>query len=248
MLQAVGGGIQDGDTLTTGLTFPIAGLHILDTNATHDLIISPGSNLTADRTLTLTTGDANRTLDLGANLTIPADPNADAMLFWDDSAGATAWLTVDASLTITTTTIGVTAASDTVAGKIEIAIQSEMETGTDTTRAVVPGRQHYHQSACKAWCNFNGTGTIANRAAYNCDTPTDNGATGDYTINFTTDFSSASYGFALASGRGVAGGAAGFCSPTDADPVAGSMRINTYNATPAIADAEYVGGTFFGDQ
>ena len=53
-------------------TFINSGLHILDTNASHDLIITPGSDLTADRILTLTTGDAARTLDLGGNLTIGA--------------------------------------------------------------------------------------------------------------------------------------------------------------------------------
>lgn len=63
-------GVTDGATLSTGLTFPIAGLHILDTDASHDLIISPGSNLTADHTLTLTTGDADRTLTLGGNATL----------------------------------------------------------------------------------------------------------------------------------------------------------------------------------
>jgi hypothetical protein len=46
------------------VTLPNTGLHLLDTNATHDLIIAPGSNLTADRTLTITTGDAAHTLDI----------------------------------------------------------------------------------------------------------------------------------------------------------------------------------------
>lgn len=64
--STAGGGIADGDTLSTGLTFPNGGVHILDTNATHDLILKPGSNLTADRNLTLTTGDADRTLDISA--------------------------------------------------------------------------------------------------------------------------------------------------------------------------------------
>ena len=38
---------------------------------------------------------------------------------------------------------------------------------------------------CKAWVNFNGTGTVAIRASYNVSSITDNG-TGDYTVNFTT--------------------------------------------------------------
>lgn len=68
-----GSGVADGATLATGLTFPLAGLHILDTNASHDLILSPGSDLTADKTLTITTGDANRTIDISAgSVTITA--------------------------------------------------------------------------------------------------------------------------------------------------------------------------------
>ncbi len=53
-------------TLTGELTLPNTGLHILDTNGTHDLIVAPGSNLTADRTLTLTTGDTNMIVDFTA--------------------------------------------------------------------------------------------------------------------------------------------------------------------------------------
>ncbi len=54
-------------------TIPNTGLHLLDTNASHDLIIAPGSNLTADRTLTLTTGDADRTLTMTGNATVNQD-------------------------------------------------------------------------------------------------------------------------------------------------------------------------------
>lgn len=38
--------------------------------------------------------------------------------------------------------------------------------------------------ACRAWVNFNGTGTVAIRKSGNVSSVTDNGA-GDYTINFT---------------------------------------------------------------
>jgi hypothetical protein len=39
--------------------------------------------------------------------------------------------------------------------------------------------------ACRAWVNFNGTGTVAINASGNVSSITDNGA-GDYTVNFTT--------------------------------------------------------------
>jgi hypothetical protein len=45
---------------------------------------------------------------------------------------------------------------------------------------------------CKAWVNFNGTGTVAIRASYNVSSITDNG-TGDYTVNFTTAMVDANY-------------------------------------------------------
>jgi hypothetical protein len=38
---------------------------------------------------------------------------------------------------------------------------------------------------CRAWVNFNGTGTVAIRASGNVSSITDN-TTGDYTVNFTT--------------------------------------------------------------
>ena len=46
------------------------GLSILDTNASHTLGIVPGTNLTANRVLTITTGDADRTLTLAGDATI----------------------------------------------------------------------------------------------------------------------------------------------------------------------------------
>lgn len=44
----------------------------------------------------------------------------------------------------------------------------------------------------KAWVNFNGTGTVAIRAAGNVSSITDNGV-GNYTVNFTAAMSDANY-------------------------------------------------------
>jgi len=45
---------------------------------------------------------------------------------------------------------------------------------------------------CKAWVNFNGTGTVAIRASGNVSSITDNGL-GDYTVNFTSAMPDANY-------------------------------------------------------
>jgi hypothetical protein len=47
---------------------------------------------------------------------------------------------------------------------------------------------------CRAWVNFNGTGTVAIRGSGNVSSITDNG-TADYTINFTTAMPDTNYAF-----------------------------------------------------
>lgn len=45
---------------------------------------------------------------------------------------------------------------------------------------------------CRAWVNFNGTGTVAIRASFNVTSITDNG-TGDYTVNIDINMPDANY-------------------------------------------------------
>lgn len=78
--------------------------------------------------------------------------------------------------------------------------------------------------ACRAWVNFNGTGTVDIRASGNVSSITDNGV-GDYTVNFTTAMPDANYvpaigrvGYSNANcGNGglvVAGSASGTFTPS----------------------------------
>lgn len=52
---------------------------------------------------------------------------------------------------------------------------------------------------CKAWVNFDGTGTVAIRGNYNVSSITDKG-TGSYGVNFTTAMADVNYSFAGNSG------------------------------------------------
>jgi hypothetical protein len=98
---------------------------------------------------------------------------------------------------------GVVAASDTEAGKIEIAVQSEMETATSTTLAVTPGRQHFHPLHCKAWVAFTQTGgTYTVIGSKNYTSFVDNGV-GDLTITWAITMSSANYGVFCQGGFGA---------------------------------------------
>lgn len=61
---------------------------------------------------------------------------------------------------------------------------------------------------CRAWVNFNGTGTVAIRASGNVSSITDNG-TGTYTVNFTTAMPDVNYSVVGAAGGGAGAGDSG---------------------------------------
>ena len=72
----------------------------------------------------------------------------------------------------------------------------------ESTRADASGNFYFDSGygsvatayGCRAWVNFNGTGTVAIRASGNVSSITDNG-TGNYTVNFTTAMPDANYAF-----------------------------------------------------
>ena len=78
------------------------------------------------------------------------------------------------------------------AGVISVAVaaKSDQTTATSTTLEVTPGRQQFHPSAAKAWVNIAAAGTI--NASYGVSGVVRNSA-GNYTITFSTAFTSANF-------------------------------------------------------
>jgi hypothetical protein len=92
---------------------------------------------------------------------------------------------------------------------------------------------------CRAWVNFNGTGTVAIRASGNVTSITDNG-TGQYTMNFTTALPDADYCAAAASF--VAGTAIIVRTTSFATT---SLSLNTTNSAASDVDASTVSIAIF---
>lgn len=64
------GSISGTPSVSGAWTFAAGSVGIRDTDNTHNLVITPGSNLSANRILRLTTGDAERTITIGGDATL----------------------------------------------------------------------------------------------------------------------------------------------------------------------------------
>jgi hypothetical protein len=88
---------------------------------------------------------------------------------------------------------------------------------------------------CRAWVNFNGTGTVAIRASGNVSSITDNGA-GDYTVNFTTAMPDANCSVAGSAKESDSGTTDALFKIAEvaSNPAAGSVRVISGGALTAF--------------
>jgi hypothetical protein len=84
--------------------------------------------------------------------------------------------------------------------------------------------------SCRAWCNFNGQGTVAIRASGNVSSITD-GGTGSYTVNFTTAMPDANYSASASTGSGEQS----------------MIRISVYTTTSVLVSLRWPGVADYDD-
>lgn len=147
-------------------------------------------------------------------------------------------ITIDGSGTITgASTLATTVASPTLTTPN---INSAQFATVSGTAPIYP---------CRAWVNFNGTGTVAIRASGNVTSITDNG-TGDYTVNFTTAMADVNYsatGFAWASSKNCCAIFLGPKATTTNPETTTSIRIATRDniSETILYDADVVNVSIF---
>ena len=116
---------------------------------------------------------------------------------------------------------------------------------TGQERSAIVGQSGVFPSfACRAWVNFNGTGTVAIRASGNVSSITDNGV-GLYTVNFTTALPDANYavvvtGLLSADGEAYALGVGGAVTTSSAD-----VRLSRAGTPATLADSATVNVAIF---
>lgn len=94
---------------------------------------------------------------------------------------------------------------------------------------------------CRAWVNFNGTGTVAIRASGNVSSITDNGV-GDYTVNFTNAMPAVNY---CATGMGGSSASVGYSTLSNynsvSSPTTTAFRIRQYQPSiPGNVDTDVI--------
>ena len=104
---------------------------------------------------------------------------------------------------------------------------------------------------CRAWVNFNGTGTPAIRESGNVTSITDNG-TGDYTVNFTTAMPDANYCVTFGGTKSNATARGGCLTTLDVTqggvgnaPTTTELRVRSFEASSSVGNSENTDIAFF---
>lgn len=142
----------------------------------------------------------------------------------------------------TTVSSGGGTTSITLSANANATLSSDPVAFYSATKLLTPGL--VGGQLCRAWVNFNGTGTVAIRASYNVSSITDNG-TGVYVANFTTALPDANYSVVCLCGVIGTGAGSGSVqmfstnsggSLTDAAPTTTAVAFTTFTYVGAYAD------------
>jgi len=97
---------------------------------------------------------------------------------------------------------------------------------------------------CRAWVNFNGTGTVAIRGSGNVSSITDVG-TGAYTVNFSTALVDANYCINATGTHDSGSYAAIAYVANDTPPTTSAVRIDCLNTSNTLTDIAFAQVSIF---
>jgi len=122
-----------------------------------------------------------------------------------------------------------------------IAFDTLQTSGQITGTAKSVDTDYVVNGSAKAWSVFKGSGTAAIDDSLNTSSLTDNG-TGDYTLAWTSSFSSTRY-----AGGGIVGNTNGNFAISGTLMTAGDIRARTYTTNNAAFDSDIAACNLMGD-
>ena len=146
-----------------------------------------------------------------------------------------------------TTVSAISGTTITLSGVVGAALSTDPVAFYISNKALSPGL--VGGQLCRAWVNFNGTGTVAIRASFNVSSITDNGGSGggDYTINFANNMPDVHYVTVGTTGYISGGSAAGYLAVNRiggtgnfSAPATSSVRVNSVTYTGGVVDTPYI--------
>jgi len=134
-----------------------------------------------------------------------------------------------------TTVLGVTSTGTSVTGTQSVSGNLSFNSGYGSS-AVAYG--------CRAWVNFDGTGTPAIRASGNVTSITDNG-TGDYTVNFTNAMPDANYSICGTAGANPTYFAQVLSPYPYSTQTTSAMRFRVFGSASTLSDVDLLSIAIF---
>ena len=149
---------------------------------------------------------------------------------------------------LTSSDAGLEIETNTTAAKTLILKNGGTETFSVQGNGILNFNSGYGSSAtaygCRAWVNFNGTGTPAIRASGNVSSITDNG-TGDYTVNLTTAMPDGNYSAVSSGGTGSNNVRMSSCSPVTTTSTSQIRVLGITVGAGSLIDLEVVSVAIF---
>lgn len=172
----------------------------------------------------------------GINTTASGTTGTNTITVASSAGVATGQTVTGTGIPVGTTVTVVTGTTITLSSNLTATITTSPVTFYTNSKIVSPGS--IGSQVCRAWVNFNGTGTVAIRASFNVSSITDNG-TGDYTVNFATPMADANYCVTGAT-HSTTGTASVFLRAAQTTTSAQFFTTRNTGGTNSTYDSEYV--------